>query len=129
MQDLLDFAKGGGLIPVVVQDVTSNKILMLRYMNLEAFEETVRTQRACYYSSKRQRLWRKGEESGNVQLVRNILIDCDNDTVLIKVEQIGGAACHTGYRSCFYQELVDGELKVIEERIFDPNDVYRKKGT
>jgi phosphoribosyl-AMP cyclohydrolase len=99
---------------------------MLAWMNREAFEETVRTGRAVYFSRSRNKLWRKGEESGHFQEVRGIFIDCDADTVLLKVKQIGGAACHEGYKSCFFRRLDDGELKVIAERIFDPKAVYKK---
>src|SRR5579863_10306932 len=105
----IDFDKGGGVIPVVTQDHLSGKLLMMAYMNREAFEETVATGRACYYSRSRQRLWRKGEESGNFQVVREIRLDCDNDTVLLAVEQQGDhAACHEGYESCFFRRLEDG---------------------
>lgn len=123
----LDFEKSGGLIPAIAQDADTGEVLMLAWMNREAFEETVRTQRACYFSRSRNRLWRKGEESGNVQEVRRIFIDCDADTVLLKVKQIGGAACHEGYASCFFRELAGDELHVIGERLFDPKAVYQKK--
>lgn len=124
MVELVDFAKGNGVVPVVVQCADSGNVLMLAYMNREAFEETLRTKRACYYSRSKKRLWRKGEESGNVQLVRKVLIDCDNDTIVLKVEQIGGAACHTGHRSCFYRRVTDSGLEIVEERVFDPAEVY-----
>ena len=116
------------LIPVIAQDAASGDVLMLAYMNQEAFEETLRTRRACYYSRSRSKLWRKGEESGNVQNVREIFFDCDADTLLLKVEQVGGAACHEGYRSCFFRRLDPsaGDVEVIGERIFDPSAVYRK---
>ena len=96
---MLDFDKSGGLIPAIAQDADTGEVLMLAWMNREAFEETVRTGRAVYFSRSRNKLWRKGEESGNVQEVRGIFIDCDADTVLLKVHQIGGAACHEGYKS------------------------------
>ncbi|MDA1209220.1 MAG: phosphoribosyl-AMP cyclohydrolase [bacterium] len=126
VQDV-DFAKGNGLVPVIVQEIGSNEVLMLAYINAEAFVETVSTDHACYFSRKKQALWRKGEESGNVQKVLEIRIDCDNDTILLKVEQVGGAACHKGYKSCFFRAL-DGidEWKVVEERVFDPKEVYKK---
>jgi phosphoribosyl-AMP cyclohydrolase len=98
----------------------------MAWMNQEAYEETVRTGRVCYFSRSRNKFWRKGEESGNVQEVRAIYIDCDADTILIKVNQIGGAACHEGYKSCFFRK-VDGEkLQVVGERVFDPKQVYKK---
>ena len=122
----LDFSKAeDGLIPAIAQDVTSGEVLMLAYMNAESWEETVRTGRAGYYSRSRKKLWRKGEESGNVQLVREILVDCDLDTIVMKVEQIGGAACHKGYRSCFYRELKDGEVRECSPLVFDPKEVYK----
>ena len=101
---------------------------MLAYMNREAFEETLKTGRVCYFSRSRNKLWRKGEESGNVQEVREIFFDCDADTLLIKVHQIGGAACHEGYRSCFFRRLVPatGAVETVGERIFDPAQVYKK---
>jgi len=99
---------------------------MIAWMNREAFDETVRTKRAVYFSRSRNRLWRKGEESGHVQEVAGIYIDCDADAVLLKVTQIGGSACHEGYKSCFFRELSDGELKVIAERVVDPKAVYAK---
>jgi phosphoribosyl-AMP cyclohydrolase len=95
-------------------------------MNREAFEETVRDRRAVYFSRSRNRLWRKGEESGHVQEVREIFVDCDADTVLLKVKQIGGAACHEGYRSCFFRKLDGGMLQTVGERVFDPKQVYKK---
>jgi phosphoribosyl-AMP cyclohydrolase len=100
---------------------------MLAWMNREAFEETLRTGKACYYSRSRNRLWRKGEESGHVQEVREVLIDCDADTVLLKVKQNGGAACHEGYVSCFFRKVEGKDLILVGERVFDPKDVYTKK--
>jgi phosphoribosyl-AMP cyclohydrolase len=123
---MINFEKAGGLIPAVAQDEDTGEVLMLAWMNREAFEETVRTKRAVYFSRSRDKLWRKGEESGNVQEVSGIFIDCDADTVLLKVKQIGGAACHEGYKSCFFRELAGGELKVHGERVFDPKQVYGK---
>ena len=122
-----DFSKCE-LIPVIAQDHVSGDVLMLAYMNREAFEETLKTGRVCYYSRSRNKLWRKGEESGNVQEVREIFFDCDADTLLIKVHQIGGAACHEGYRSCFFRRLVpaSGAIETVGERVFDPAQVYKK---
>ena len=124
---MLDFDKTGGLIPAIAQDAATGQVLMLAWMNREAFEETVRTKRAVYFSRSRNKLWRKGEESGNVQQVQSIAVDCDADTVLLKVTQVGGAACHEGYPSCFFRELNDGELHVVGERVFDPKAVYGAK--
>ena len=116
------------LVPAITQDAATGDVLMLAHMNAAAYAETLATRRVCYYSRSRQRLWRKGEESGNVQHVKHIYYDCDADTVLVKVEQVGGAACHEGYRSCFFREIDPdtGVAKVIAERVFDPADVYRK---
>ena len=99
---------------------------MLAWMNEEAFEETVRTGRAVYFSRSRQRLWRKGEESGHVQEVKEIFFDCDADTILLKVRQIGDAACHEGYRSCFFRQVDGANLRVVGERVFDPKQVYKR---
>ncbi len=123
---MIDFKKSGGLVPVIAQDNETGDILMLAWMNEEAYQETVRTGRACYYSRSRNRLWRKGEESGNVQEVREIAIDCDADTILLKVHQIGGAACHEGYRTCFFRRVVGDKLEIVGERVFDPAKVYKK---
>ncbi len=120
------FATDDTLVPAIAQEVTTGEVLMLAYMNRAAWEQTVATGEAVYYSRSRSRLWKKGEESGNVQKVREIYIDCDADTVLLKVEQTGGAACHEGYVSCFFRQSVDGELKIIGERVFDPQQVYSK---
>jgi len=124
----LDFDKLGGLVPCIVQDYKTGEVLMLAFMNKEAWEKTLKEGKAHFYSRSRGRLWMKGESSGNVQIVRSILVDCDEDTVLLKVEQVGGAACHTGYRSCFYRELTpDGSFKIVSEKVFDPEEVYGKK--
>src|SRR5438132_3810798 len=123
---MIDFDKSGGLIPAIAQDADTGQVLMMAWMNREAYEETLRTGRACYYSRSRGRLWRKGEESGNVQEVREVFIDCDADTILLKVHQVGGAACHEGYASCFYRRVEDDHLQVVEERIFDPANVYKR---
>ncbi len=118
---VIDFDKSGGVVPVITQDFASHRVLMVAYMNREAFEETVATGRACYYSRSRNRLWRKGEESGNFQVVHEIRLDCDEDTLLLKVEQRGdGAACAEGYESCFFRVLDNGEWKVTDQRKVDP---------
>jgi phosphoribosyl-AMP cyclohydrolase len=122
----LDFDKAGGLVPAIAQDADTGAVLMLAWMNREAFEETLRTRRAVYFSRSRGRLWRKGEESGNVQEVREVLVDCDADTVLLKVRQVGGAACHEGYPSCFFRRVEGDTLRVVGERVFDPKQVYGK---
>jgi phosphoribosyl-AMP cyclohydrolase len=126
MSTLIDFDKAGGLVPAIAQDAATGQVLMLAWMNHDAFEETLRTGRAVYFSRSRNKLWRKGEESGNVQEVREIYIDCDADTVLLKVHQVGGAACHEGYPSCFFRKVEPAGLRVVGERVFDPKVVYKK---
>ena len=117
------------LIPVIAQDFQTGDVLMLAYMNDQAYAETLKTGRVCYYSRSRQKLWRKGEESGNVQEVKEIYFDCDADTLLVKVHQRGGAACHDGYRSCFYRRVdpSSGLVETVGERMFDPAQVYKQK--
>ena len=122
----LDFTKTGGLVPAIVQDNETGEVLMLAYMNREAFDATLSTGKATYFSRSRQTLWVKGETSGNVQLVKEIRLDCDDDTLLIKVEQLGGAACHTGHRSCFYKKVENGTIRIVGEPVFDPKEVYEK---
>jgi phosphoribosyl-AMP cyclohydrolase len=124
---LPDFEKVGGIVPAIVQDHETGEVLMIGFMNEESYRETVATGRAVFFSRSRQRLWRKGEESGHVQLVREIYLDCDADAVLLKVEQVGGAACHTGYRSCFYRQVTPEGLKIVGQRVFDPEKVYGRK--
>ncbi len=122
----LDFNKTGGLIPAIAQDHGTGEVLMLAYMNEDAWNETLASGTATYFSRSRKALWKKGETSGHVQVVKEIRIDCDNDTVLLKVEQKGGAACHLGYKSCFFRKTVKGEDPVVvEQRIFDPKKVYK----
>lgn len=118
----IDFDKGGGIVTVITQDHQSGRVLMVAYMNREAFEETVRSGHACYFSRSRNRLWRKGEESGNYQVVREIRVDCDADAILLAVDQRGdGAACHEGYESCFFRALDDsGEWRTADTRKVDP---------
>jgi phosphoribosyl-AMP cyclohydrolase len=116
-----------GLMAAIAQDEKNGDILMIAWMNKQALELTLSTGKAHYWSRSRNKLWFKGEESGNVQEVKHIYLDCDNDAILMKVNQVGGAACHTGFKSCFYREiLADGEMKEIGERVFDPEKVYKK---
>jgi len=122
-----DFEKSGGMIPAIAQDKATGTVLMLAYMNEAAYNETLQTGRAVYFSRSRNKLWRKGEESGNVQKVSEIYLDCDADTILLKVEQVGGAACHEGYQSCFFRQITQEGFKIVGERIFDPKAVYGKK--
>ncbi|MCE5302498.1 MAG: phosphoribosyl-AMP cyclohydrolase [Planctomycetaceae bacterium] len=123
-----DFARGqDGLLPAIAQDAATGEVLMMAYMNAESYAETLATGRAVYFSRSRKKLWRKGEESGNVQQVRAIYVDCDRDTILLSVEQIGGAACHEGYKSCFFRQVTPDGFKVVGHRVFDPAVVYGKK--
>jgi len=117
----------GGLIPAIAQDAETGEVLMVAWMNAEALARTIETGEATYWSRSRRKLWHKGEESGNVQRVREIRTDCDKDTLLLKVEQVGGAACHTGYRSCFSWVLRDGAWVEDGVKVFDPKEKYGKK--
>ena len=121
-----DFSKTA-LVPAIAQDAETGQVLMLAYMNAAAYAETLATRRVCYYSRSRKRLWRKGEQSGHVQRLERLYYDCDADTLLLAVKQVGGAACHEGYASCFFREVDPGTGKaaVIAERVFDPSAVYR----
>lgn len=122
----LRFEKLGGLIPAVIQDYQTQEVLMLGFMNAESWERTLREGEVVFFSRSRNTLWKKGETSGHVQIVKEIRVDCDEDAVLIKVEQVGGAACHTGHRSCFYRRFDGGRLVEEGELIFDPKEVYKK---
>ncbi|HXA80573.1 MAG TPA: phosphoribosyl-AMP cyclohydrolase [Opitutaceae bacterium] len=125
-----------GLIPCITTDATTNEVLMFAFMNAESLAQTIKTKKATYWSRSRNKFWVKGEESGNVQLVKEIRVDCDQDVLLLKVENVGGAACHNGYKSCFYRKLTDGasaedsatlKLEFAAPRVFDPATVYKKK--
>ncbi len=118
------FADDQTLLPAIAQDAASGRVLMLAYMNREAYQETLRTGRAVYYSRSRQGLWRKGDTSGHHQQVRRVLVDCDRDTILLEVDQLGPGACHNGYESCFYREATPEGLRVVAERTFDPDVTY-----
>jgi phosphoribosyl-AMP cyclohydrolase len=123
----LDFEKGQGLIPAIAQDFQTGQVLMMAFMNRQAWEKTLATGKVHYWSRSRNELWFKGGTSGHVQVVKEVFIDCDGDTILLKVEQLGGGACHTGYRSCFFQRIKkDGTVELCEERTFDPGEVYKK---
>ena len=121
----LDFSKNNGLIPAIAQDYQSGEVLMLAFMNEEAWVKTQETGLAHYYSRTRKTLWKKGSSSGHIQKVKEIFVDCDNDTLLLKVEQIG-AACHKGYRSCFYRKLENSKLKIVSKKVFNPQEVSKK---
>ncbi len=119
----LDFKKGDGLLPAIAQDYKTNEILMLGYINEESWAETQKSGYATYWSRSRNELWKKGDTSGNLQEIKEILVDCDNDTVIFKINQIGDAACHKGYRSCFFRNVQE---EVVSDLIFDPKVVYKK---
>ena len=120
-----NFSKADGLVPVIVQDEKTKDVLMLAYMNRESWAKTLETGKATFWSRSRQKLWLKGESSGHVQVIKNIYIDCDEDTILLQVEQLGGAACHTGHRSCFYRKREGDDFVVVGEKVFDPKEVYK----
>jgi len=122
-----DFDKRGGLVTVVTQDVDTGEVLMVAYMNRAAWEKTLATGTACYWSTSRNELWVKGETSGNIQEVKEIRVDCDADAVLLKVHQRGGAACHEGYKSCFFRTADQNGWRMVAERVVDPEKLYGKK--
>jgi phosphoribosyl-AMP cyclohydrolase len=117
---------GNGLVPAVAQEAGTGRVLMLAWMNREALAKTVETGEVYYWSRSRRKLWHKGEESGHVQKVRSVRLDCDEDVILLEVEQLGGIACHTGRHSCFFQVLEDGEWTAADPVLRDPGDIYRK---
>jgi len=121
----IDFKKSGGIVPAIVQDFLTGEVLMLAYMNDESFKLTQSTGFAHYWSRSKNRIWKKGESSGNVQIIKEIYLDCDSDTVLMKVNQIGEAACHEGYRSCFFRRIEGDEVFIETTPLFNPSDIYR----
>ena len=123
----LDFEKCGGLIPAIAQDYKTGEILMMAYINAESWAETLKSGYATYYSRSRRQLWKKGESSGHLQVIHDIFVDCDLDTVIFAVEQLGPGACHTGHRSCFYRRVENGELVETSEPVFDAGKVYKQK--
>ena len=121
----LDFSKGNGLLPAIVQEYDTGDVLMLAYINEEAWNKTLETGEAHFFSRSRNKLWHKGESSGHVQKIKAVYADCDNDTVLFQVEQLGGAACHTGYKSCFHKKInKNGDVTIEGDKVFDPEKVY-----
>jgi len=116
-----------GLIPAVAQETGTGKLLMLAWMNREALAETVRTARAVYWSRSRKRLWRKGDESGHIQLVKQVRLDCDADVIVLEVEQVGGIACHTGHARCFFRKLENGKWVETDPILKDPGQIYDSK--
>ena len=126
LKNIVDFSKGNGLVTAIAQDAESGEILMLANMNEESLAKTLELGEAVYWSRSRQKLWHKGEESGNVQKVRELYIDCDGDAVLMKIDQVGDAACHTGKRSCFFRKVENGAVVDVGVQVFDPAEVYKK---
>jgi phosphoribosyl-AMP cyclohydrolase len=126
IKNIVNFSKGNGLITAIAQDAETGEILMLANMNEASLAETIESGEAVYWSRSRQKLWHKGEESGNVQKVKALYLDCDGDAVLMKIEQIGGAACHTGKRSCFFRKVENGTIADVGVQVFDPKKVYKK---
>lgn len=126
LQNIVDFSKANGLVTAIAQDAETGEILMVANMNEESLARTLELGEAVYWSRSRQKLWHKGEESGNVQKVKEIFVDCDGDAVLMKIDQIGDAACHTGKRSCFFRKIEDGTVSDVGVQVFDPKEVYKK---
>ncbi|MBW1885450.1 MAG: phosphoribosyl-AMP cyclohydrolase [Deltaproteobacteria bacterium] len=123
---MIDFEKAGGLVTAIAQDDTTGEILMVAYMNEESLRLSLERREAVYWSRSRRRLWHKGEESGNVQKLKGVFVDCDGDAIVLRVEQVGGAACHTGKRNCFFRRIDEGEVEDIGVQVFDPAEVYGK---
>jgi len=121
-----NFAKGSGLLPAIVQEYDTKEVLMLAYVDQKAWDRTLETGEAHYFSRSRKAIWHKGGTSGHVQKIREIRVDCDLDTILYKVEQIGGAACHKGYKSCFFTRVRGQKFEICEDMVFDPEEVYNK---
>jgi phosphoribosyl-AMP cyclohydrolase len=124
--DLIDFKKGDGLVTAIAQDDATGEVLMVAYMNEESLRLTLDRGEVVYWSRSRKKLWHKGEESGNVQKLKGLYIDCDGDAIVLKVDQIGGAACHTGKRNCFFRRIDEGRVEDVGEQVFDPDEVYKK---
>lgn len=124
--DIIDFDKGDGLVTAIAQDDATGEVLMVAYMNPASLQKTLEVGEVVYWSRSRKKLWHKGEESGNVQKLKGMYVDCDGDAIVLKVEQIGGAACHTGKRNCFYRRIDQGHIEDVGEQVFDPDEVYKK---
>jgi len=122
----IDFEKGDGLVAAIAQDDTTGEILMMAYMNEESLRRTLELGEVVYWSRSRQKVWHKGEESGNVQKLKGIYVDCDGDALVLRVEQVGGAACHTGKRNCFFRRIDGGKIEDVGVQVFDPDEVYKK---
>ena len=127
VQNLPSFNDDNTLLPAIAQDAQTGDVLMLAYMNRAAWEETLASKEVVYYSRSRKRLWKKGESSGHIQKLKEAYVDCDGDTILLKVEQLGGAACHEGYKSCFFRMKTESDWKIVGEKVFDPKEIYGKE--
>lgn len=123
---IIDFEKGGGLVAAIAQDDATGEILMVAYMNEESLRRTLELGEVVYWSRSRQKYWHKGEESGNVQKLKGLYVDCDGDALVLRVEQVGGAACHTGTRNCFFRRIDGGRIEDVGVQVFDPDEVYKK---
>jgi phosphoribosyl-AMP cyclohydrolase len=121
---IIDFEKAGGLVTAIAQDDTTGEILMVAYMNEESLRLSLEGREVVYWSRSRRKLWHKGEESGNVQKLKGMFVDCDGDAIVLRVEQVGGAACHTGKRNCFFRRIDRGEIEDVGVQVFDPDEVY-----
>ena len=126
IKDIVDFSKANGLVTAIAQDAESGEILMVANMNEESLTRSIELGEAVYWSRSRQKLWHKGEESGNTQKILGLYLDCDGDAILLKIEQVGGAACHTGKRSCFFRKLENGSVTEVGVQVFDPKERYKK---
>ncbi len=124
--DIIDFEKAGGVVTAIAQDDTTGEILMVAYMNEESLRLSLEGREVVYWSRSRRKLWHKGEQSGNVQKLKGMYVDCDGDAIVLRVEQLGGAACHTGKRSCFFRRIDQGEILDVGVQVFDPDEVYGK---
>jgi len=123
---IIDFAKGGGLVTAIAQDDETGEVLMVAYMNEESLRRSLELGEVVYWSRSRQKYWHKGEESGNVQKLKGLYVDCDGDALVLRVEQVGGAACHTGKRNCFFRRIDGGSIEDVGLQVFDPDEVYKK---
>jgi phosphoribosyl-AMP cyclohydrolase len=123
---IIDFEKGGGLVTAIAQDDETGEVLMVAYMNEESLRRTLELGEVVYWSRSRKKYWHKGEESGNVQKLKGIYVDCDGDALVLRVDQKGGAACHTGKRNCFFRRIDGGKIEDVGTQVFDPNEVYKK---
>ena len=124
--DIIDFDKAGGLVTAIAQDDATGEVLMVAYMNEESLRRTLEAGEVVYWSRSRKKLWHKGEESGNVQKLKGLYVDCDGDALVLRVDQVGGAACHTGKRNCFFRRIDQGSVEDVGEQVFDPAEVYKK---